>query len=354
MKIKRVISAALAAVTAASLALSGCSRIDEDAVVATLDGQEISLGLANFMAQYTAASYSAYMAYFGEDMWSQDLYGDGGTMQESVKSDVLDQIELAYLLEAHMEEYDVEITQEELDEIDGAAEEFMEENTKDAIRVMGASKEYVSEMLRLYLIQQKMYDAIIATADTDVTDEEAAQKTISYIKVSTQGYYDADSNYIEYTDEEKESIAAIADTVAEAALTDFEAAAADNGYEVNTYSYGDDEIDEDGNPTGALDPAVIEAGNSLKEGEISGVVSVSGDGYYIVRLDSAFDEEATQTKKDEIISQRQSEKYSEVTESYTEAAEWIVDEEVWATVNFDELYTLVEDESTEAVNSTEQ
>lgn len=347
-------SAALAAVTAASLALSGCSRIDEDAVVATLNGEEISLGLANFMAQYTAASYSTYMSYFGEDMWSQDLYGDGSTMQESVKTDVLDQIELAYLLEDHMEEYDVDITQEELDEIDAAAEEFMSENTKEAIQVMGASKEYVSEMLRLQLIQQKMYDAISATADTEVTDEEAAQKTISYIKVSTQGHYDESGNYIEYTDEEKEEIAGIAQTVAQEAQEDFEAAATDNGYEVNTYSYGSDEIDEDGYPTGALDASVIETANGLQVGEISGAVSVEGDGYFILRLDSNFDESATETKKQEIISQRQSDKYTEVTEGYTAEADWVVDAEVWATVNFDKLYTLVEDEDTESLDSTEQ
>lgn len=354
MKIKRVVSIALAAVTAASLALSGCSRINDEAVVATLDGQEISLGLANFMAQYTAASFSTYMSYFGEDMWSQDLYGDGGTMQESVKSDVLDQIEIAYLLENHMEEYGVEITQEELDEIDSVAENFLEENTNKALKVMGASKEYVAEMLRIQLIQQKMHEAIIATADTAVSDEEAAQKTISYIKVSTQGHYDADNNYIEYTDEEKETIADTANTVAEEALTDFDAAATNHGYQVNTYSYGADEIDADGNPTGALDSAVIREANGLKEGEISGAVLVEGDGYFILRMDSEYDEDATETKKQEIISQRQSDKYTEVTESYKEAADWVVDEEVWATVNFDKLYTLVDDENTEALDSTEQ
>ena len=51
MRFKKFTALALAVVTAASVAMTGCgSRIDEDAVVATLGDKEISLGLANFMA----------------------------------------------------------------------------------------------------------------------------------------------------------------------------------------------------------------------------------------------------------------------------------------------------------------
>lgn len=58
-------------------------------------------------------------------------------------------------------------------------------------------------MLRLNLIQKKMHNAIIATVDTEVSDEEAAQRTFSYIKVSTEAHYDDSKNYVEYTDDEK-------------------------------------------------------------------------------------------------------------------------------------------------------
>lgn len=104
-------------VTAASVAMTGCgSRIDEDAVVATLGDKEISLGLANFMAQYTAVSYDSYitMGYAKENMWSQDLSGNGKTMQDNVKDGILTQIQTNYLLEDHMKDYGVEITDEEL------------------------------------------------------------------------------------------------------------------------------------------------------------------------------------------------------------------------------------------------
>ena len=112
MRFKKFTALALAVVTAASVAMTGCgSRIDEDAVVATLGDKEISLGLANFMAQYTAVSYDSYitMGYAKENMWSQDLSGNGKTMQDNVKDGILTQIQTNYLLEDHMKDYGVEI-----------------------------------------------------------------------------------------------------------------------------------------------------------------------------------------------------------------------------------------------------
>ena len=357
MRFKKFTALALAVVTAASVAMTGCgSRIDEDAVVATLGDKEISLGLANFMAQYTAASYDSYitMGYAKENMWSQDLSGNGKTMQDNVKDGILTQIQTNYLLEDHMKDYGVEITDEELSDIDTAAQQFMDDNSKEAIRTMGAKKEYVAEMLRLNLIQKKMHNAIIATVDTEVSDEEAAQRTFSYIKVSTEAHYDDSKNYVEYTDDEKTELEKTAEKIAEEAKTDFDAAATDNGYTVSTYSYGSDEIGEDGTATGSMDASIITAADALKEGEVSSMISVDGKGYYVIRLDSEFDRDATDKEKETIVSQRQSDKYTEVCDSYKEEKEWTVNDDVWAAVNFDKLYTIKKtDTETESVSETE-
>ena len=354
MKIKKLVSLSLAVVTAASVALTGCgSRIDADKIVATLDDKEISLGLANFMAQYKAITYdSFYLSYAGEDMWSQDLSGSGSTMQDNVKDSVLEEIETDYLLDAHMADYGVEITQDEIDKMEAAAEEFLADNTDEAIKVMGATKEYVTEMLRLNLVQSKMHDAIIADVDTEESDEEAAQRTFSYIQISTAGHTDDSGNYVAYTEDEVAALADTAEQVASAAKTDFDAAATDNGYTVSTYSYGADEIGEDGTATGSMDASVITAADALSEGEVSSLITVDGTGYYVLRLDSEFDEEATETKKSDIVSGRQSDKYTSVCDAYKEAAEWTVNDKVWAAVNFDKLYSIKE-EATETEGTGE-
>ena len=65
----------------------------------------------------------------------------------------------------------------------------------------------------------------------------------------------------------------------------------------------------------------------------------STDCYYIIRLDSEYDAEATAKKKESIISDRQDEVYQTVTEGYKEAVTINVDEKEWAKVKFDNLFT---------------
>lgn len=349
MNWKKRTALVLTGVMSASVLVAGCGKsIDKDAVVATLGDKEISLGLANFMAQYQAVSYdNMFLSYSGEDMWSNDLFGTGQSMTETVKEDVLEAIETNYLLEQHMGDYNVEITDEELEAMKAAAKQFMEDNTKAAIKALGAEEELVTEMLRLSRIQTKMREAIEAEVDTEVSDEDAAQRTFSYIEINTSGYYGDNNQFVEYTEEEKLTLPTKAQETADAAKDDFDKAAEDNGYTVSTYSYGKDEDNS------TMDEAVTKAADELKEGSVSELISVEDGNYYIIRLDKEFDEDATEKKKESIVSQRKSDHYTEITDKYKEDVEWEVDEDVWEAVNFDELYTIKQNESTETVEETE-
>ena len=66
----------------------------------------------------------------------------------------------------------------------------------------------------------------------------------------------------------------------------------------------------------SLDKKVLKAADKLKANEMSGVVETD-KGYYVIRLDSEFDQKATDEKKDEIIGQRQQELYQKVCDEYT-------------------------------------
>ena len=140
MKGKKILSLLLAAAMGIS-ALTGCgSSIDGKKAGATLDGEEISLGFMNFMARYQQAIYDGqFSGMFGTGMWSQDLFGEGTDMETSVKKNVADNIETLYLLENHMKDYNVEITEEELAKMDEAAGKFLEDNSEKAIKQMGAT-----------------------------------------------------------------------------------------------------------------------------------------------------------------------------------------------------------------------
>lgn len=344
MRSKKVIALLLTTATLMGMTLTGCgNNINEDATFATLDGTTITMGVANFMARYEQAMYEGnYMSYFGDNMWSQDMYGNGTTLAEDVKNNLVENIQKLYLLKAHMEEYDVSLSQDDETAIAQAADKFIEDNSKKAIKQMGAeNKENVIEMLRLNTIQQKMYNAIIKDVNTEVTDEEAKQRTFSYVEIDRGGYYDSESNYVEYTEEEKEGLKEIAATIAEA--TEFEAAVTEAGYEVSTASYGSAE-DE----TVSLDTAVLEAADQLKPAEISDVIETES-AYYVLRLDSEFDKEATEAKKEEIVQQRKSDLYTETVDGWKEKAEWTVNEEEWTKIQFIDHFSLPQEDTTEAV-----
>jgi len=340
MKAKRLTALLLTAVLGASI-LTGCGKgIDEKKTGATLDGQEISLGFMNFMAKYQQAIYEGqFSAMFGStDFWSQDMMGDGTDMETSVKKDVAESIEQFYLLEKHMADYKVEITDEEMTAMDEAAKKFMEDNTSKAVKQIGATEEYVKEMLRLNTIQVKMRAEMDKEVDTKVTDKEAAQKTISYVSVNRKSTTDEEGNTKEYTEEEKAEVEQKVKEFQKAAKSDFEKAAEEAGYTVTPYSYGE----EDESYT--LDDAVMKAANKLKEGKISKVITTD-DNYYVVRMDSTFDKDKTEEKKESIIQQRKDDHYTEVCDGYKEGVTYELNEEEWAKVKFDDRFTIKQTES---------
>ena len=345
MKLERLTACLLAGAMAVSVALTGCgTTINADAVGATLNEKEISLGFMNFMARYMQTSYDDYYAsYYSNygmeysiDAWHYE--SDGATMEDSVKDSVVENIKLMYLLEEHMADYGVEITEDELAAMEEAAKQFMSDNSKKAIKQLGATEEYVKEMLRLYTIQQKMADAIYEETEITVTEADAAQRTFSYISVATSTT-DSDGNTVEYTEDEIAALESELNTFVASAKEDFDTAAEEAEYTVSTYSYG---VDED-----SMDEAVITAADALTEGGVSDLITTE-DNYYVIRLDSEYDEAATATKLEEMIEEQKSEHYTEVTDGYVEEAAFELNEKEWKKVKFNRLFSVAaEEEETE-------
>ena len=208
MKFKKFAAVILMSVMIGSMSLSGCG-INKNATAVTMTGDaidtiEVDMGYANFAARIQQASYdSIFASYYGEDYWTNESYAqDGKNMQESIKDSVMENIETQCLLEAHMDDYGVEITDDEKAAMKEAAEKFMSDNTKSALKEVGATEEYVERYLYLQTVQQKMSTAIRATADTEVSDEEAAQRTFSYVKISLTTYTDDSGNQQTYTEDQ--------------------------------------------------------------------------------------------------------------------------------------------------------
>ena len=204
MKAKKIAALLLAASLAATT-FTGCA-INKNATVATLNDEDISLGLVNFMIRYVqASSDDMYIQYMGEGYWNQS-YGGNGTVLDTWKDNAIEQVHELYTLKDHMSDYNVEISDDEQKKIDDAAKQFMDDNSDEAIDEMGATEDIVKEYLKLRLIKSKMYAAIVANADSTVTDEEANMAAYTMIQIDYAGHYDSSYQYQAYSDEEKDNI----------------------------------------------------------------------------------------------------------------------------------------------------
>ena len=343
MKLKKLSILALSGVLMTGTVLTGCGSINPDKTVATVNGTEISLGLANYMAQYTAVDYDTYyMSYFGQDMWTKQSGDNAETMTDRVKANTLQSLEEYYLLEEHMDEYGVSLTEDEMNKIASAAADFMSANTEEALEAMGATEEYVKEQLRLATLQQKMYDAIVAGADTNVSDEECAQKTFSYVRVSkTASTDEAEST----TDEEaaaeaKDKAQQILDEALTGSSEDpLQTAAEAHDASKATCSYGTKDLQSEDDNSTYLDMAVLEAADKLGEGEYNKTLIDTDKYYYVIRMDSLDDKDAAERERQSIISDRKQALYDETLNGYKDAAQWSVDDKAWEPVNFDTIYS---------------
>lgn len=330
MKAKKVTAIILAGAICAA-AFTGCG-INTGATAASMKNQTVTMGMANFTCRYQQANVEDYYksmmgAKSSSELWSKDLYGNGTTMEDTMKDSVMEQLHEMYTLQAHMKDYDVSVTKDEKAAIKKAAQQFISDNSSEALKEMTADEDTVEELLTLYTIRSKMQKAIEAEADTNVTDEEANERGYTMMTISTTSHQDDSGNTVEYTDDEKKQLKETANKIEDAVKNGktLEDAAKDEDQQTTTGAYASDDS--------TLDTSVKKALDDLKEGETSDVIETDS-ALYIVRLDSETDKDATEKNRQNIIDKRKSDHYNEVLEGWQKKDGWKVNKKNVAKISF--------------------
>lgn len=332
---KKKIAGLLALLFLMTTALAGCSKntVDKAAEAINVNGTSVPMGEVNFYLRYQQVQMQGfYGSIFGEDFMNSDLMGLGTPYGETVRDTVVETLEELYIVEAHAEELGISLSEEEKSKAAEAADAFLAANDQKALEAMSADEATVTHVLELLTIRSKVYDDRAATIDTEVDTEEAAQKRISYVLTSTSGTTDEDGNVTELTDEElAEKKNQLEEILAEAKESgDLSAAAEAHELSAVSTTYGKDDT--------ALNEDVRAAADVLADGEYSDVIETE-NGYYLVYMESTFDEEATQTEIESILSERESEAYNAWYEPLKEASEITANDELIATLTFERIYT---------------
>lgn len=345
---KKAVAAAAFSVMA-TMAVTGCSgSIDTDAVVATVGDEEMTLGVANFYARLNQGQYETYLASMmgttAEEMWEQET--DGTTYEKTTKDGIMENLENLYLMSQHAEEYSVSLTEEEQDAITAAAEQFEADNSDEVKEVVSGYKKDIEKVLELLTIQDKMYEPMRAGVDEEVSDEEAAQKSMQYLFFSYTTTDDSGSS-VELTDEEKESLKSTAQSASDraAAGEEMETIAEESGIEVQTATF-------DAESTTPNSDLVAAADALTSEGEVTAPVETDS-GIYVAKLTSLLDREATDAEKENIVEQRRTEQYNSLLQEWRDAAEISVNDRVWDRVDFiDQGITMITPEEEETTESS--
>ena len=127
----------------------------------------------------------------------------------------------------------------------------------------------------------------------------------------------------------------------------------DESLSSSTATYSTNEDDEDS----SLDAEVMKAAKELTEdGQLASDVIEGSDGYYVVRMDSVFDKDSTQTKKDSIVKERKQKAYDKLLKKWAKKTIISVNKKVWKTVTLtdEDVYSFKQaDTSSETTDSTD-
>ena len=335
---KKSFTKAGVAALASAVLLAGCSKINPDATLITInpgDGTKdtITLGYGNFAARYQQAfTDQMLLGYYGEDMWQSDQFSQAGsTLEQETKGTIIDNIEECYLAKSHANDYDIKLSDDQKKAIKKAAKKFMSDNSKETIEVLGATEEYVEKYLedRTYLIL--VSDAAKKVADKDITEEQCWNRTFSYVLFDTTGKTDESGAVVEYTDDEIAEFKKQAEELSKSKDFDGDVEKLEKTAQKFSYLKGEKEDQ-------SMDMGIINAAEKLSEGEVSSVIEVEGVGFYVIRLDSDHDKDASQREREKL----QQDAFNELMDTWKEAVVFKVDDKQWEKVKFDTLFKAVE------------
>ena len=320
-----------------STTVLGCARreIDHGAVLSTVNGAEITLGLANFYARILQAQEEmSHMLspWAGENPNPVDAWGDnpmtGVSREVEIKEFILENLQGMFLKYQNAPDFGVVLSPEDRTRIQEAAALFVEQNDEQTRAAISGQAEVVELFLELMTVSERMIVAMGAGIDEEVSPEESVQKgadavVISFTSVGADGTT-APMDEIERAVLLVQAQAVLEGLGAEDSLDAFE----DLG-DVFPITFGAE--------TPGLDTEFLEALNALTaEGQRTGLVQTD-TGIFVGQLTSLFDEEATNNQIERILEERRSERFDSLMEEWRAAANITENLELWDQVSFVDL-----------------
>ena len=239
------------------------------------------------------------------------------TYGEQFKGNILDALASLLLDKLYgSKEYEVTFTDDDKKECESVADEFIEKMSKDDLKAMHASKKTMMNVLELMTYETRVKNAIESDVDTKISDDEAGQSTFSYVEIKKKD-----------AKKKEKKIKSLIKKVE--AGTDISTAASDAGFTAQsvTFTTADPEYDEYGKE-------MLKKVSKMKDGECDSYKDAKGN-TIILYMQSVNDQSATETKKDDIISDRKDKAYEDKLDEWKDKKKVTINKDAWNSIKTD-------------------
>ncbi len=275
---------------------------------------------------YLDATRKEYEQYYGTDIWNYRIKTNGDTLGITVKEEVLEAIIYIKTVCMRANELNVYLSEDELKSVDDQAAEYMRTLEGSDILEKGVNENVVRRIYSDNYLARKVFEQATLNIDTNIPDEIACQHHF-YSVALRNSKIGPNGEKVEYTEDKKEEIKKQLYEMREKWKT-----------YTDMYSYA---------KTKTEDLSMLElmiGKGELENKELENMLMALGDGefsevfegedfFYIFYCDTAFDIDATQEKKEEIIAERQKQAFEELYEKWREETEIEVNQTVWDEVD---------------------
>ncbi|MCR5591115.1 MAG: peptidylprolyl isomerase [Lachnospiraceae bacterium] len=279
--------------------------------------------MKNEIMVYLANSENQYSEVFGNRIWTVPV-GDG-TLEDSYKDNILARIAQIKTMNLLASEYNVSLDENEEAKAAAAAREYYDTLTDAERSYLDVDADTIAKLYREFATANKLYEAVTAEINPEISDDEARTITVRTILIKTYRL-DANGTRIPYNEEEKKSalsrIAQIQQRIADGEA--FEMLAADYNEDTrNEYSFG----------RGVMPEAFEEAAFNLGAGEVSDIVETDY-GYHLIYCITTFNPEETDANKIKIVEKRKQEAFDEVYNSFVATLTSNLNKPLWDSIHY--------------------
>ena len=207
-----------------------------------------------------------------------------------------------------------------------AARAYYESLGEEEKSFLKVSEKQLTQMYKDYALAGEVYDSIIGSVDTEVSDDEARTVQIQCITIRTYRINE-NGKRVEFTDEEKKEAKKKADAIHKEI---FDGMKNNTGVTFDTYI---SRYNEEGSGTytigrGEYDEAFENAAFAAETGKIGDVVETK-DGYRIIKGISAYDQTQTDANKKKIAKRRQEEAFEKAFNAFAKDLDSEVDQQAF-------------------------